>query len=319
MDLLNKEISKIKRYINLLENYETTPWELSDPVVSKVSYPVMEYFDEVDSTTPYGSDSGVITPKFIKEEMKFISQVASDNGIDISKYSPEQIKKGLDDEADHGKKGSKYDITHDDLLMTLKIVLAHLDENPNYYTELSKIEETKSPVEDDKYEDQVKIQKILNIITSDIPELKQLLQILYTNGIYIKLLKLRSGKFFDLKENILKDLYSYIEKLELPDNEDKKIELVNIIKSMVGDMNEINYPLNEQLRKIKQFMGLIKENDVSSEVDEIENTMGTLEEKKKKKKKKKDPNKEIEMVANAVLKNSKNDVIKKLAQKLLNK
>lgn len=48
---------------------------------------------------------------------------------------------GLDVELEHGKKDSHTNVTNDDPLTTGKIALAHLNEFPDYYTRLDKLEE----------------------------------------------------------------------------------------------------------------------------------------------------------------------------------
>ncbi len=67
----------------------------------------------------------------------FIKRVAEKAGIDISKYDINQVTKGFKVELEHGTKGN-YDVTHDDPTETLKIALAHLDEDPYYYVKLEK-------------------------------------------------------------------------------------------------------------------------------------------------------------------------------------
>jgi hypothetical protein len=328
---LNEEILKIKKYINMLENYETTNAEREDNVVSKVSYPVFEddsemnevideleqmheMYDETGVSIPYGEDSGVITPKFVEESkdgayhktmssaLAAAEKYAADKGftidpeemfrefgtggvsyettrkgsltlydkdgkpqrkrlqiqlyrmpsgdyelndyvnesldnlakqhrIDLTKYDMDQINKGMKVEMEHKNvtSGNKGD--------TLKIVIAHLDENPRYYDNLDKAEKMDekhldTPEEHDMFDQQVKIQNFLNILTSNKPELKQLLQILYENGLYFKLLKLRSGKEFQSKDQIVSDVKSYIEKLDDFDNEEEKSKMLQIINSL---------------------------------------------------------------------------------------
>lgn len=56
------------------------------------------------------------------------------------KYSPEQFRMGLEVELEHGNKNPATNITNDDLMMTGKIALAHLNEFPDYYERLEKME-----------------------------------------------------------------------------------------------------------------------------------------------------------------------------------
>ena len=60
--------------------------------------------------------------------------------IDWSKFDVEQFRMGLDVELEHGKRDSEYNVTQDDELLTGKIALAHLNEFPDYYTRLQKME-----------------------------------------------------------------------------------------------------------------------------------------------------------------------------------
>lgn len=61
-------------------------------------------------------------------------------GIDWSKFDVEQYRRGLDVELEHGKVDPQTNVTHDDPIMTGKIALAHLNEFPDYYTRLEKME-----------------------------------------------------------------------------------------------------------------------------------------------------------------------------------
>ena len=61
-------------------------------------------------------------------------------GIDWSKFDIEQYRMGLDVELEHGKVDRHTNVTDDDPIMTGKIALAHLNEFPDYYTRLEKME-----------------------------------------------------------------------------------------------------------------------------------------------------------------------------------
>lgn len=75
---------------------------------------------------------------FTTEEAKKIGEQL---GIDWSKFDVEQFRMGMDVELEHGLADSNTNVTNDDPLMTGKIVLAHLNELPDYYTRLEKMEE----------------------------------------------------------------------------------------------------------------------------------------------------------------------------------
>ncbi len=61
-------------------------------------------------------------------------------GIDWSRFDIEQYRMGLDVELEHGKVDRHTNVTDDDPIMTGKIALAHLNEFPDYYTRLDKME-----------------------------------------------------------------------------------------------------------------------------------------------------------------------------------
>jgi uncharacterized protein DUF5661 len=69
-------------------------------------------------------------------------RIGSELGIDWSKIDYEQFKMGLEVELEHGKVDSKTNVTNDDPILTGKIAWAHLNELPDYYTRLKKIEDS---------------------------------------------------------------------------------------------------------------------------------------------------------------------------------
>lgn len=76
-------------------------------------------------------------PHFTAEEAKEIGEKL---GIDWSKWDIEQFRMGMDVELEHGLHDSHTNVTDDDALTTGKIALAHLNEFPDYYTRLEKME-----------------------------------------------------------------------------------------------------------------------------------------------------------------------------------
>jgi hypothetical protein len=78
-----------------------------------------------------------VTKHFTIEDVKRIGESL---GIDWSKFNVEQFKMGLEVELEHGKRDPLTDVTHDDEITTGKIALAHLNEIPDYYTRLKKME-----------------------------------------------------------------------------------------------------------------------------------------------------------------------------------
>jgi hypothetical protein len=59
---------------------------------------------------------------------------------DGSPFSLEQFRMGMDVELEHGTADPQTNVTGDDVIMTAKIARAHLNEFPDYYTRLAKME-----------------------------------------------------------------------------------------------------------------------------------------------------------------------------------
>lgn len=53
--------------------------------------------------------------------------------IRFDEFSPEEFLDGINIELEHGKINPLTNVTNNDLIMTAKIALAHLNEFPNYY------------------------------------------------------------------------------------------------------------------------------------------------------------------------------------------
>jgi len=75
--------------------------------------------------------------RFTAKEAKEIGEKL---GIKWDRFNVEQFRAGLDVELEHGTRDPKTNVTNDDALMTGKIALAHLNEFPDYYTRLEKME-----------------------------------------------------------------------------------------------------------------------------------------------------------------------------------
>jgi Protein of unknown function (DUF5661) len=63
-------------------------------------------------------------------------------GVDWNsvRFDLEQFRMGMDVELEHGTRDRRTNVTDDDLIMTAKIARAHLNEFPDYYTRLAKME-----------------------------------------------------------------------------------------------------------------------------------------------------------------------------------
>ena len=70
-------------------------------------------------------------------------QIGERIGIDWSSapFDVEQFRAGLNAELEHGRHDPVTDVTGDDPDVTGKIALAHLNEFPDYYTRLERMEE----------------------------------------------------------------------------------------------------------------------------------------------------------------------------------
>ena len=74
---------------------------------------------------------------FTLEEAKSIGEQL---GLDWSKFDVDQFRRVIGVELEHGTVSPQTNVTNDDHLMTGKIALAHLNEFPDYYDRLEKLE-----------------------------------------------------------------------------------------------------------------------------------------------------------------------------------
>lgn len=75
--------------------------------------------------------------QFSREEVR---KIGEDLGIDWSKIDFEQFRMGLEVELEHGSVDPITNVTNNDPILTGKIAWAHLNELPDYYSRLKKIE-----------------------------------------------------------------------------------------------------------------------------------------------------------------------------------
>jgi len=70
-------------------------------------------------------------------------RVGAEIGIDwgAAPFDVEQFRKGMEVELEHGLHDPATNVTSDDPVVTGKIALAHLNEFPDYYTRLERMEE----------------------------------------------------------------------------------------------------------------------------------------------------------------------------------
>ena len=75
--------------------------------------------------------------EFSAKEAKAIGEKL---GIAWDKFDVNQFRMGLNVELEHGKISPSTNVTNDDPILTGKIALAHLNEFPDYYDRLEKLE-----------------------------------------------------------------------------------------------------------------------------------------------------------------------------------
>ena len=70
-------------------------------------------------------------------------RIGEEIGIDwaTAPFDVEQFRTGMDVELEHGLHDPGTNVTGDDAVITGKIALAHLNEFPDYYTRLERMEE----------------------------------------------------------------------------------------------------------------------------------------------------------------------------------
>jgi len=75
--------------------------------------------------------------KFTEDQAREIGEKL---GIKWDKFDVDQFRRGMDVELEHGSRDSLTNVTEDNPLITGKIALAHLNEFPDYYDRLEKME-----------------------------------------------------------------------------------------------------------------------------------------------------------------------------------
>ena len=79
-------------------------------------------------------------PRFPAEEAR---RIGEEIGIDweTAPFDVEQFRAGMDVELEHGSHDPRTNVTNDDPYITGRIAWAHLNEFPDYYTRLERMEE----------------------------------------------------------------------------------------------------------------------------------------------------------------------------------
>lgn len=103
--------------------------------------------NSVDTTIFYHSEvlvGAVLTEMDRIKPARFTIQeaqtIGEKLGMDFGKYDINEFRRGLEVELEHGKRDLNTNVTNDDPYLTGKIAWAHLNELPDYYTRLDKME-----------------------------------------------------------------------------------------------------------------------------------------------------------------------------------
>lgn len=96
-----------------------------------------------------------------KFELEEARKIGSELDIDFecAEFTLEEFLAGLHVELEHGLVDSKTNVSNDDILITAKIVLAHLNENKMYYDENIGVEAWEHAL--DKFKGDTKGKKII--------------------------------------------------------------------------------------------------------------------------------------------------------------
>lgn len=82
--------------------------------------------------------------RVIRPKKEFTEKEAKTTGIKLKikwdKFDVNQFRKGMNVELEHGRRNSNTNVTNDTFSITGKIALAHLNEFPDYYDRLKKME-----------------------------------------------------------------------------------------------------------------------------------------------------------------------------------
>lgn len=78
----------------------------------------------------------------MKVDRKDVSYFIKKIGLDMNRelFTVSDLRKGMNVELEHGKRDRFTNVTNNDIVTTGKIALAHLNEFPDYYTRLEKLE-----------------------------------------------------------------------------------------------------------------------------------------------------------------------------------
>jgi hypothetical protein len=76
-----------------------------------------------------------------KVSLRQARKTGDELAVDWNRIDPDELRQGMEVELEHGRRDPVTDVTGDDLLLTGKIALAHLNEFPDYYERLARMED----------------------------------------------------------------------------------------------------------------------------------------------------------------------------------
>jgi hypothetical protein len=94
---------------------------------------------QIASPTDNGERKEPTMPFTLEDAQKIADAVGVD--FEDADFDLDQFHMGLHVELEHGTRDPETNVTGDDPVLTGKIALAHLNEFPDYYTRLGKLEE----------------------------------------------------------------------------------------------------------------------------------------------------------------------------------
>lgn len=68
-------------------------------------------------------------------------KIAKNTGVNLENVDIKELHRGINVEFEHGLRYPAWNVTNDCPVKTCKIAMAHLEELPDYYTRLDKMEE----------------------------------------------------------------------------------------------------------------------------------------------------------------------------------
>jgi len=173
---------------------------------------------------------------------KLVTLLAKKIEIDISKFDMNELVQGMFVELEHGSENPKTNITDDEAIHTFKIVMAHMNEIPDYYTRLKKMEDEAESVKTDVDDENIK------------PEIKKIT----TEAVSKRFKELCGLTEADDKKQLKNEQFTQSSKRSLlkEDADPKKFKIIKFSNDGIGEkktQDEIElYKMQQKEAKIKK-------------------------------------------------------------------